>query len=331
MATAMIPLNIDDAVASDRICTIACNLDTWFMFLGFAVMFSALFTKIRRVHEIMNAAQNQAQQRMIIDWKESILPLGVIVGGNFLVLCIMTFTFPSTWEIVPLQKDQHDRWIETYGHCTHEEQIVYYAIMGGLNFGALIYSMHLSYQTRKVSTEFAESRYIMYAIIAILVTLFQAVPVLFMVRDDRDTQDFLKCSFIFVTVCSVLLFIFYPKIKALDKIRKVVQNDGGYENTHSSQTTSSGGSNGMQINFKSTTALAHENTKLKKMLDAAHFVANKQAISGVLKNKENSVNAVHFERVSSHADKIDNMDNSFKTCDERREYDFEKGYIDPDD
>jgi len=267
MTCAIIPLNIDDGIASHQICSIACNFDTWLMFLGFSIMFSALFTKIRRVYELMYAAENQGQQRVKLSLKDAVLPVGVMVGANFLILCVMTVVHPSKWEIVPIHMDQHDRWIETYGHCTHGEQLIYYSIMGGLNFFALLYSMYLSYRTRKISTEFAESRYIMYAVIAILVTLFQAVPVLFMVRNDRDTQDFLKCSFIFVCVCSVLLFIFYPKMKFLNK--RANDNTEGAEDRWSGIVSSatSGGSDGMQIIRKTTGELADENAKLKKLLD----------------------------------------------------------------
>ena len=53
-ASAIVPLNIDDRIASIHGCSIACNFYYWLFFMGFSIMFSGLFTKIYRVNQIMN-------------------------------------------------------------------------------------------------------------------------------------------------------------------------------------------------------------------------------------------------------------------------------------
>lgn len=104
----------------------------------------------------------------------------------------MTAAAPSEWEIVVADEDEHGRPTETYGHCTTKDQIPYYAALGIINFGALLFSIQQAYHTRKLATEFSESRYIFYAMIGIVVALFQGIPVLILVRDSPDVQDFIK-------------------------------------------------------------------------------------------------------------------------------------------
>jgi hypothetical protein len=129
----------------------------------------------------------------------------------------MTAAAPSEWQIVVIDEDEHGRPTETYGHCTSHDQIPYYTLLGGINFLALLVSIQQAYNTRKLATEFSESRYIFYAMIGIVVALLQGIPVLILVRDSPDVQDFIKCTVIFVTCCSVLLFMFIPKMKFLKK------------------------------------------------------------------------------------------------------------------
>ncbi|CAB9513432.1 Metabotropic glutamate receptor-like protein [Seminavis robusta] len=217
-ASAIIPMNIDDRIASHEGCTIACNFFYWLMFLGFSIMFSGLFTKIYRVNQILN---NPVKFRRVkVTVRDVIKPMAAIIGVNLILLIVMTSVAPSEWEIVVAETDQHGRPTETYGHCTTKHQIPYYTTLGIVNFSALVFSIQQAYNTRKLATEFSESRYIFYAMIGILVALFQGIPVLILVRDSPTVQNFIKCTVIFVTCCSVLLFMFVPKMKYLVKISK---------------------------------------------------------------------------------------------------------------
>lgn len=155
-------------------------------------MFSGLFTKIYRVNQIMN---NPVKFRRVkVTVKDVIKPMAAIIGVNFIVLIAMTAAAPSEWEIVVSDYDEHGRPTETYGHCTAKDQIPYYTTLGLINFAALVFSMQQAYNTRKLATEFSESRYIFYAMIGIVVALFQGIPVLILVRDSPDVQDFIKCT-----------------------------------------------------------------------------------------------------------------------------------------
>ena len=191
-ASSIVPLNIDDRIASIHGCSIACNFYYWLFFMGFSIMFSGLFTKIYRINRIMNNPVKFKRVKVTI--KDVAKPMAAIIGVNFIVLVAMTAASPSEWEIVVSDYDQHGRPTETYGHCTTKAQIPYYATLGAVNFAALMFSIQQAYNTRKLATEFSESRYIFYAMIGILVSLFQGIPVLVLVRDSPDVQDFIKCT-----------------------------------------------------------------------------------------------------------------------------------------
>jgi len=56
MALTLIPLAIDDKTDSPKVCNIACNSNLWVFPIGLTVCFAALYSKIRRINLIMNAA-----------------------------------------------------------------------------------------------------------------------------------------------------------------------------------------------------------------------------------------------------------------------------------
>lgn len=79
-ASAIVPLNIDDRIATADGCTVSCNFFYWLFFMGFAIMFSALFTKIYRVNQILN---NPVKFRRVkVTVKDVIKPMAAIIGGK---------------------------------------------------------------------------------------------------------------------------------------------------------------------------------------------------------------------------------------------------------
>jgi hypothetical protein len=52
MASSIIPFSIDDSIASQSGCSIACASRTWLVAVGFCVAFSALFSKLWRINKV---------------------------------------------------------------------------------------------------------------------------------------------------------------------------------------------------------------------------------------------------------------------------------------
>mmetsp|Transcript_24475 Transcript_24475/g.45248 ORF Transcript_24475/g.45248 Transcript_24475/m.45248 type:complete len:121 (+) Transcript_24475:835-1197(+) len=57
MSSAILPFSIDDSIASQRGCDVACMAWPWLFSSGFAVAFSALCSKLWRINKVMNHAR----------------------------------------------------------------------------------------------------------------------------------------------------------------------------------------------------------------------------------------------------------------------------------
>jgi hypothetical protein len=56
MGSSVIPLSIDDEIASEKGCDIACVAFPWILSFGWVISFSALFTKTHRINKIFHGA-----------------------------------------------------------------------------------------------------------------------------------------------------------------------------------------------------------------------------------------------------------------------------------
>lgn len=66
MGVSIIPLGIDDSIAAQKGCDIACQSFAWLMASGFSISFSALFSKIWRINQIFRASRNCRRVRVSV-------------------------------------------------------------------------------------------------------------------------------------------------------------------------------------------------------------------------------------------------------------------------
>jgi len=213
MAITLITLAIDDKIASERGCTIACNLSVWIFPIGFTITFSALFSKIRRINLIMHAANHF--RRIKITAKD-VLPL--LMG-----LLVLNFIFLTIWSVLdPLHWKPSS--IDSHGYCFSEGVIHKYMIglLCLVNFAAIALANLESYKSRNISTEFSESHYIAFSMAAILQVSLIGIPLLALVQTPIP-KYFIEIFMVSTYCFSILLLIFVPKIKSFytdDNVRQ---------------------------------------------------------------------------------------------------------------
>ena len=71
---------IDDSVASDRGCDIACNAVPWLLSLGFSIVFAALYTKTYRISLILDSSSHF--RRVVVTYRDVLKPMIVHLGGE---------------------------------------------------------------------------------------------------------------------------------------------------------------------------------------------------------------------------------------------------------
>ena len=207
LSAAMVPISIDDQVASQWGCDIACTARPWLLSVGFSVSVSALFTKLWRINKLMNGPGFRRRQ---VRERDVLLPLIIFVVLNIILLMIWTLIDPPKWERFSVEGQV---W-RTYGKCSStnggigEKVMVIIIALCTVGFLGLGWQ---AFKARNISTEFSESTYLGIAVFSWTQLCVVGVPVLFLVEDSNVTARYGLVVGLLLAVCmSMLLFIFLP-------------------------------------------------------------------------------------------------------------------------
>ena len=200
------------------------------------LVYSALFAKLRRIHEIMASAQSF--RKVEVPRKSVAVTVFVFLALMVVILLTWQLVSPMTWErTVTATTFLTGFPTASFGRCTSEHSAVFAGISAGFIGVCLACSLFLSYKTRRISLEFAESKYVRnysehssikdIQILTVYISrgyrfyllqlLVLGIPILIIAREDTDA---------YFTVFSIILFlmsfgttglIFLPKIMAQRK------------------------------------------------------------------------------------------------------------------
>lgn len=211
LASAIFPLGVDDSIASDAGCDVACATIPWLVSIGFSFIFAALFSKLWRINQVFAAVRTM--KRVVIKEKDVLKPFASLMIANVVLLLAWTLMDPLQWERV-----QTDEW-NSYGRCaaSGKASIIFFSLLGVLNFIALILANVQAYMARSIRDELAESKFIGLTTLSMMQISIVAVPLLVIVNNNPSASFFVWTGAIFIICTSVLLLIFVPKVmRALD-------------------------------------------------------------------------------------------------------------------
>ncbi|KAG7373875.1 7 transmembrane sweet-taste receptor of 3 GCPR [Nitzschia inconspicua] len=211
VASTIVPMVIDHQSYSLSGNSVSCNATIWLAALGLGIVFSALFAKTHRINRIMNSANKF--RRIKVTVRETMISVIVVVCANLIVLSVMTALEPIEYEIEDLSFDSFNRPTTSVGHCNFSNSSSFLIALVVINFGTLLVALYQAWHARSLSTEFAESRYIAYALAGSLIAAFIGCPVLILAKENPNATAFVACALVFL-VCSMILYmIFVPKMK----------------------------------------------------------------------------------------------------------------------
>mmetsp|Transcript_35376 Transcript_35376/g.77559 ORF Transcript_35376/g.77559 Transcript_35376/m.77559 type:complete len:920 (-) Transcript_35376:49-2808(-) len=222
MASAIIPLSIDNTVASDHGCSIACMARFWLVSCGFCLTFSALFSKLWRINRVMKNAKGF--KKVKVTPMDVAIPGAVLLGCNLIVLIVWTIVSPFSWEIETLSTDEYGRPLVQIGNCKSDNVQAYVASLLAIDGIAIVITLWQAYVARNISTDLSESKYIALSVTAIFEATFIGVPVLYIVSAQPSAVLFLSSAIIFVSVAAILGFIFFPKYFAWKTDKRLAAN-----------------------------------------------------------------------------------------------------------
>jgi 7 transmembrane sweet-taste receptor of 3 GCPR len=203
----IVPFSIDDGIASVEVCSQACMSIPWLVFLGWSILFSALFAKIWRVNLVYK--NSMKFRRLTVSETDVLRPFAFLFLTNVTLLTVWTVLDPLTWTRVKTSP------LDSYGACAAGDSnvwIVCISFLSVLNGAALFLANFQAYRARNLSTEYGESKYIGMAMACILQVTIVGVPLLFLVNTNPPADYFVRCTIVLVICLSILLLIFVPKM-----------------------------------------------------------------------------------------------------------------------
>jgi hypothetical protein len=200
----------------------------WLTSMGWSILFSALYAKIRRVNLVVQNVTNFKQVK--VSERDVMTPFAILFSVNLILLLVWTCVDPLFWERISISPT------ESYGTCRADSDSatwkIILAILATLNGTALIGANVEAWKARKIDTEYGESSFIGLIMASILQVVLVGVPLSFLVQDNPTARFFVNSSMAFVVSMSVLSLLFLPKVITL------------HENSSSTSTKGSKSSRG---------------------------------------------------------------------------------------
>ena len=123
LGSTIVPLSIDDGVASIQGCHVACASIPWLLSIGFSLIFCSMFTKTWRINRIY--ASSAAFKRVRVTVFDVAKPMIILLGLNVIVLIVWTVLSPLEWRLEVEDRDAFGRPMETFGLCYSDRVLPY--------------------------------------------------------------------------------------------------------------------------------------------------------------------------------------------------------------
>lgn len=197
MGSSIYVMGVDDGIASQKGCDVACMATPWFVAIGFSIIFAALFSKIWRLNILMKSASRFRRIRVKVT--DVMLPFAVLMVLNVAFLLTWTLVEPLRWERVSSGRTETGE-LESYGHCvltgTVAETML--GLVGGVNLVAVILANIQAYLTRNLTVAYDESKFIALSMASIMQAFLIGVPLLFLAEDNTTASYVVRSLLVFV-------------------------------------------------------------------------------------------------------------------------------------
>ena len=194
---------------------VACIVSPWLLVLGFSTAFSALFAKTWRINRLFNSAANMSRTQ--IQAKDVLWPFLLVTAINVFILSVATIFSPPHWIRVtdPQVADQFGRSTHSCGRCSGGH--TFWWGLGGFNFIMVLFANYQSYVGRNMPSEFNESYYVALAMASLMECFLIGAPIFGIVAGNPSAEFILEAVLIAFSCFSILLPMFFHKIKARSK------------------------------------------------------------------------------------------------------------------
>lgn len=233
MGSAIIPLGLQEPGVSHAGLDVACNLTPWLITVGFSLMFSALFAKEIRIAKLM---LNKDIRRIKVTAVQVMKPALILVGANAIIMAVWMGVAPFSYDRrdVGGSVDAFGRPTKSRGMCvlppdpadpegqgTWWVGTMFVALVAAVNGCAMLSALYQVYLTRRIKTEFSESKFITLSMMSIFQAFLVGIPLIVVGRSNGPTAMYVLVSVLIFIVCqSILTLIFVPKVYFMREWKK---------------------------------------------------------------------------------------------------------------
>jgi ABC-type sugar transport system substrate-binding protein len=217
LAMAILPLGAgDDKTDDQEALNAACMAVPWLVTLGFGIAFSALFSKLWRVHRLIRSSMRFSKVQVKI--QDVLWPLSVLTLIN--VALLISWTVVAPLEYSRQWHDGTDPWnrhISSYGICKAApgtNALPVQIVLIVINFSALLVANVQAFRTRRIKSVLSESKYIAITVASVMQAFLVGLPVLLLVDEEPTARYVVSVLLIFCICMAVIGFIFVPKVLA---------------------------------------------------------------------------------------------------------------------
>lgn len=141
---------------------------------------------------------------------DAILPFALLMTINCVIMLSWTLVDPMIW----VRTEPDGDYYESYGFCEDStgKGVIFKALIGAVNFLALVMANVQAYRARNISSEFSDAFWVMMTMVSLLQTSIIGIPLLILVQDNLAAVYFIWCGWIFVATTAVIGLMFGPKI-----------------------------------------------------------------------------------------------------------------------
>jgi len=212
MSIAIVTLSFDEGAGwSEWQLNVACMLSPWFFFVGQITTFSALFTKLRRVDQVLQF------RRRAVTIQKVIGPLVALLTITLVILIFWTVLDPWTWE---------RKWIsqmpaETYGQCHSDHLWAFFGPLAVLIIVSEALAAFFAWKTADVPEALCDTPCVVQAIGMNFQAWVVGVPILAVLGESSAEATYLgRVLLIWIFAVSCVAVVVGPKVYQALQLRR---------------------------------------------------------------------------------------------------------------
>lgn len=183
----------------------ACMGTVWLIFIGYCMIYSALFTKLWRVNRVLQFARRKVEVRHVA-W-----PMGILIISVLIVLSLWTALEPLHWNRVEI----NDFTGASIGQCDSKNTLAFIIPLACIALIPTVLTMLMAWKTKDVDDSFAESWWIFLLIVMQLEIIVVSAPIIVLLRDVSTEGRYVGFVMMLWTFpMSTLCVIMLPKMAA---------------------------------------------------------------------------------------------------------------------